>query len=117
MEENITESITCIIDYGGSSRSQVWNQTFADINNKIVYASSNSETTALGAAMCAGAGVGIYPDIASAAQSMAPKMSRFHPQRENSGFYDVFYKEVYVGLYDSISEKLAKARRLSLNIK
>lgn len=116
MQEDITEPITSIINYGGSTRSPVWNQTFADINNKVVYASSDSETTALGAAMCAGVGAGVYPDVVSAAQGMSAKMLQFHPQRENSEFYDVFYSKVYVGLYDAISEKVAKARRLALSI-
>jgi ribulose kinase len=67
--------------------------------------------------MCASVGAGVYPNIASAAQGMSTKMLIFHPQRKTSEFYDIFYSKVYVGLYDSISEKLAKTRRLALNIK
>ena len=115
MQEDVSEPITRIITYGGSTRSALWNQTFADVHNTVVHASSNPETTALGAAMCAGAGAGLYPDVAAAARGMTPETSDFHPQRGNAEFYDTFYKKIYLGLYEPVAGKLAEARRMALD--
>ena len=115
MEEDMAEPISTVITYGGSTRSEIWNQTFADIFNKHVYVSSLSETTALGAAMCAAAGVGFYPDVASAGKSMSQAMSTVEPNKNHAGFYDAFYRKVYSGIYDSLEKRIAEGRSLSIN--
>jgi sugar (pentulose or hexulose) kinase len=66
------------------------------------------------AAMCAAAGVGIYKDVTSAGEAMAPKTTAFVPVEKTASFYNSFYREVYEGLYDSIENRLSRARRLAL---
>ena len=36
MEEDMDEPIETVINYGGSARSRIWNQTFADVLNRPV---------------------------------------------------------------------------------
>ena len=72
------------------------------------------DTTALGAAMCAAAGVGLYKDATAAGKAMAPKATTFVPEEKTASFYSSFYHEVYEGLYDCIEERLSRARRLAL---
>ena len=114
MEEDMDEPIETVINYGGSARSRIWNQTFADVLNRPVRASFNPETTALGAAMCAAAGTGIYPDVASAGKAMVQRLSEITPIEDNAGFYDRFYREVYVEIYETLEAKLAKGRQLAI---
>ena len=42
------------------------------------------ETTALGAAMLAAAGSGLFPDLAQAAQAMRGALTRFDPAMEDT---------------------------------
>jgi xylulokinase len=114
MELDLTDPVTSVITYGGSTRSPLWNQTFADILNKKTYVSSQSETTAVGAAMCAAAGAGFYPDVASAGKGMAQRMTEVSPDKDHAGFYDEFYREVYEGIYDGMEKRIAKGRALSV---
>ena len=101
-----------LITYGGSN--SIWNQTLANVFNNPLDAVSIADTNALGAAMCAAAGVGIYADVTSAGKAMAPEATTYAPEEKAVAFYDALYREVYEGLYDSIEEKLSLGRRLAL---
>jgi sugar (pentulose or hexulose) kinase len=57
--ERVAELRLC----GGQARSSFWVQMQADILGIPVLVSKNEEATALGAAVCAGVGVGIFPDL------------------------------------------------------
>jgi glycerol kinase len=52
---------------GGMSRSPWFAQRLADLTNQSVARASYEETTALGAALFAGLGAGLYPDVTAAA--------------------------------------------------
>ena len=112
MAEDSSDTLMRLITYGGSN--SIWNQTLANVFNRPLDAVLITDTNALGAAMCAAAGVGIYKDVTSAGKAMAPKVTTFVPEENAASFYDSFYREVYEGLYDSIEERLSRARRLAL---
>ncbi len=59
------EKITAI---GGATRNEFWMQNKADISGCPVITLEIEETTALGAAMLAGVGFGVYKNLAKAAQ-------------------------------------------------
>ncbi len=63
---------------GGMSANDWMAQDLADILDLSVERPTDVETTALGAAMLAAVGAGIYPDLA-AAQAMRPQTLRFEP--------------------------------------
>ncbi|MDB5445259.1 MAG: glpK, partial [Phenylobacterium sp.] len=71
---------------GGMSRSGWFGQRLADLTGVGVARATYQETTALGAALFAGLGAGLYSDIESAArvrpktEDFAPRLS--HAQRE-----------------------------------
>ena len=48
---------------GGGSRSALWNGLKADVWNLPVRVAAGADATALGAALLAGAGVGLYRDL------------------------------------------------------
>ncbi|MFO6447946.1 glycerol kinase GlpK [Erythrobacter sp. NE805] len=64
---------------GGMAANDWMAQDLADILGVIVERPGFVETTALGAAMLAAAGAGLYPDLASAAQAMRGRLHRFEP--------------------------------------
>jgi glycerol kinase len=63
---------------GGMSANNWMAQDLADILDLAVERPTDVETTALGAAMLAAVGAGIYPDLAGA-QVMRPQTVRFEP--------------------------------------
>lgn len=64
---------------GGMAANDWMAQDLADMLEVTVERPGFVETTALGAAMLAAAGAGLYPDLASAAQAMRGRLTRFTP--------------------------------------
>ena len=56
---------------GGGSRSPVWPQIFADILGIPIAVAACAETGALGAAIAAGVGAGLFPDLAAGVAAMS----------------------------------------------
>jgi glycerol kinase len=69
---------------GGMAANDWMAQDLADMLGLPVERPSFIETTALGAAMLAAAGVGLYPDLASAAEKMRGKLTTFEPSMEDA---------------------------------
>jgi glycerol kinase len=64
---------------GGMSANDWMAQDLADMLGLTVERPGFVETTALGAAMLAASGAELYPDLASAAQAMRGRLSKFEP--------------------------------------
>jgi sugar (pentulose or hexulose) kinase/phosphoglycerate dehydrogenase-like enzyme/ribulose-5-phosphate 4-epimerase/fuculose-1-phosphate aldolase/putative sterol carrier protein len=77
---------------GGLTRSALWTQMVSDVMACPVSVSGNAEATALGAAICAGVGAGIFPDLLAGAQTLAIP-SREHQPGEDSAVYQSLYAE------------------------
>ncbi len=69
---------------GGMAANDWMAQDLANVLNLPVERPGFVETTALGAAMLAAAGAGLYPSLASAAQKMRGKLARFEPDMDES---------------------------------
>ena len=68
MQEEFAGQIKTVRLSGGVTKSPMWCQMFADILNKPVELTEVTETGALGAAMYAGIGLGVYKDCIDAAK-------------------------------------------------
>lgn len=68
---------------GGMSANDWMAQDLANMLDLTVERPGFVETTALGAAMLAAAGVGLHPDLASAASAMRGELSRFEPDMDD----------------------------------
>lgn len=112
MEQGSGVSITEARMYGGSARSPVWNQIFADILDIPILIPKTVETTALGAAICAAKGVGIYPSFEEAAAGMVHIEKEFVPSAKNRHLYDRLYHEVYSKFYDRVQDLVSCASRI-----
>jgi len=80
-----------ITDYravGGGSKSDAWTQVCADIMGRPFMRPKVTEAGALGAAIMAGVGSGIFPSIASGVESMVRLDRTFDPSPERQRLYD-----------------------------
>ncbi|MDR1247726.1 MAG: autoinducer-2 kinase [Treponema sp.] len=94
-----------IVFAGGASKSTLWPQIVADVLEIPVEVPVVKEATALGAALLAGKGIGLYPDIRQAARSLAKIEQRFAPNASN--------QEIYRKAYDAWQTVYASQLRLS----
>jgi autoinducer 2 (AI-2) kinase len=82
-----------IIFGGGAAKSPLWCQILSDVLGLPVKVPVVKEATALGTAILAGYGAGIYSDIAAAAESVIVWDTTYTPQKENYEVYDQLYKK------------------------
>lgn len=86
---------------GGGSSSHVWSQMFADALNETVEVTGAGETGALGAALCAGVGVGVYGSLNDATDSVVRRYRIHEPDARNSERYAEAF-ETYMNLVDAL---------------
>jgi len=99
--------------YGGSARSDIWNQTFADVFDKPLVVADTAETTALGAAISAAVGTGVWADWHPAVQAMVDIARQYEPIPEHVAIYDRFYEEAYKGLYEQLRGTFAAVAKIN----
>ena len=64
---------------GGGSRSSIWPQIFADVLGLPISVARSRETGALGAAIAAGTGAGLFTDFGDGAAAMVRADRHYHP--------------------------------------
>ncbi len=77
-----------IVFTGGAAKGRLWSQIVADVLGIAVKVPVVKESTALGAAMCAGLGVGLYASLADAASRIVRFERTIEPQAANRAAYD-----------------------------
>lgn len=100
-----------LIFAGGASKSPLWCQILADVTGKNVRVPVVKEATALGAAILAGYGVGIYDSIAQGAKQTVKFDHIYVPNQENFQIYQEMYpiwRNVYAAQLKLCDEKLTK---------
>jgi L-xylulokinase len=94
---------------GGGSRSKLWPQIFADVLGVPVTVAVSRETGALGAAIAAGTGVGLFADFTEGANAMVRVERHYRPNGALAAHYERRY-----ALYNDITEAMTPLwRRLS----
>lgn len=100
-----------IIFASGASKSPLWCQILSDVLGIPVHVPKVREATALGAAILAGTGAGIYKDIRRTAEELCHIESTYYPDSSNHDTYDKLYKtwkEVYRAQLELADRKLTK---------
>lgn len=92
---------TNVMVSGGGGKSELWRQILADIFNCKVSTNKSSEGPALGVALLAGVGTGVYKDIDEACSIAISENSVQFPKEENSLVYKRYY-EIYKKIYDDL---------------
>jgi autoinducer 2 (AI-2) kinase len=77
---------------GGMSRSSAFAQLLCEVLGREVELCAHPETTALGAALCAGVAAGVFPDVAEAGRSRRPYARTLTPTPELERAYAPFYQ-------------------------
>jgi autoinducer 2 (AI-2) kinase len=85
--------IDSVVFAGGASKGELWSQTLSDVLGVKVKVPKVTEATALGAAMSAGVGAGIYSDLKSAAKELVVWDKQYYPNLENTKEYDKIKKK------------------------
>lgn len=71
----------CVTLAGGATRSPFWCQLFADGLGCHVDVPRGEQLGALGAAICAGVGAGLWPSLGAAQRALVPRKRTFRPDR------------------------------------
>ncbi|MBM3957801.1 MAG: hypothetical protein FJ313_07105, partial [Gemmatimonadetes bacterium] len=78
---------------GGLSRSRLWAQILANVTGRPVEVAGTPQASLLGAAVCAGAAVGAWPDLVAGAKRLAKTGSLEEPSAELEGRYRGLYED------------------------
>ena len=100
-----------LIFAGGAAKSALWCQILADVTGKPVRVPVVKEATALGAAILAGCGVGIYSSVEEGARRTVKWDCRYEPQTQHAPVYEALYqtwRRVYPVQLDLCNQKLTQ---------
>ncbi|MCI8326781.1 MAG: xylulose kinase [Lachnospiraceae bacterium] len=106
LDANVPEFDTVRIT-GGIAVSDVWNQIQADIYNWNVETVEVSEATALGCAIVASVGAGLYKDFQEAVDNMVRVTKRYTPNPKNVEVYKDAY-EVWRTIFKDLHQNTNK---------
>jgi FGGY-family pentulose kinase len=87
-----------IVAGGGGAKSRLWTQIQADILGRPIHLPRDKATMALGAAIWAGLGAGVFADYGEAIRRMVHIERAVEPVSERRAVYDALYRQ-YVDLY------------------
>ncbi|MDQ0155431.1 autoinducer-2 kinase [Robertmurraya andreesenii] len=82
-----------IVFAGGASKSELWCQIVSDVLNKPLRVPVVRESTALGAAICAGVGANVYNNFDDAIAKVIQFEKTYYPIKENNAVYEELYKK------------------------
>jgi len=83
---------------GGAGRGRLWPQIMADVLGVPVHIPAVTESSALGAAICAGVGAGVYSDLLELRPGLRRRAATFEPDQAAAAAYDERYaawREIY----------------------
>ncbi len=101
--------ITQVRVSGGGAKSQLWRQILADVFNSELVTINTTEGAAYGAALLAGVGAGVWPDVDTACEAGIQITGSTRPNAEAVAQYEPIYA-LYRELYPTLK---ATAHRLS----
>ena len=100
-----------ILACGGGGSSAFWRQMMADILQCPVATTVSKEGPALGVAILAGVGAGIYSSVPEACRQMIGVNAVQEPIKAHMDAYDAYYK-VYRNLYPALKESYHQMAKL-----
>jgi autoinducer 2 (AI-2) kinase len=100
-----------VVFTGGAGRGRLWPQIMADVLGVPVHIPAVTESSALGAALCAGTAAGIYADLQELRPELRRRAATFEPQPAAVAAYDQKYatwREVYQRMLDITDDGLLR---------
>lgn len=86
---------------GGGARSSLWRQILAEVCNADLETVSTEQGAAYGAALLAGTGAGVWPDVEAACRQSVKASGLVRPSSEQADVYERLY-QTYRGLYPAL---------------
>lgn len=99
MGTDVYEMMAC----GGGGKSYIWRQMLSDMYNCSVKTVKQTEGPALGVAILAGVGCGIYESVKEACNKLILVDKSTEPIKQNTDNYMKYHK-IYDGLYENLKE-------------
>ncbi|MCL2010902.1 MAG: FGGY-family carbohydrate kinase, partial [Synergistaceae bacterium] len=96
---------------GGGGSSPLWRQMLADVYGCPVRTVQSKEGPALGAAILAGVGAGLYRSVPEACAELIQVNAPQNPIAENRKAYEPYY-QLYTSLYPALRERFAELAKL-----
>lgn len=96
-------SIDGMLACGGGGSSKLWRQMLADTYNCAVRTVASKEGPALGVAILAGVGAGLYPSVQEGCRRVIRLNAPQEPIKENVPKYEAFYR-MYTKLYPALKD-------------
>jgi FGGY-family pentulose kinase len=100
-----------IVAGGGGAKSRLWTQIQADVLGRPIHLPRDKETMALGAAIWAGLGAGVFKTYQEAISRMVHLERAVAPVPERRTAYDTLYRE-YVDLYPAVRGTMHRLAKL-----
>ncbi|MBB5226339.1 xylulokinase [Treponema ruminis] len=107
MGVKINDMLAC----GGGGTSPLWRQMLADVYGCPVKTVVSKEGPALGVAILASVGTGVYSSVQEACKQVIKTNPAQNPIAANSAEYEKFYK-MYTELYPALKESYAKLAKI-----
>ena len=98
---------------GGGGTSPLWRQMLSDVYDCPVQTVQSKEGPALGAAILAGVGAGLYPSVQEACGRLIKVNPPQEPIKENVEKYEKLYR-VYTGLYPALKDNFKQLAQLDI---
>jgi autoinducer 2 (AI-2) kinase len=98
-----------VVFTGGAGRGRLWPQIMADVLGVPVHIPAVTESSALGAAICAGTGAGLYSGLLELRPGLRRRAATFEPDPAAAAAYDERYetwREVYQRMLDMTDDGL-----------
>lgn len=97
--------------WGGAAKSPLWNQIAADIYGVPAAMTEVPDAGLVGAAICAGIGIGMFENAQEGSEAMVRVVDRYEPDSSKAAKYDeifAIYKDTYAVLVNGkIFERMA----------
>ena len=94
-------AITQVRVSGGGAKSLLWRQILADVMGAELVTVNTTEGAAYGAALLAGVGAGVWPDVDAACRRTIHVTGSTQPHQDTLSEYERWY-QVYRGLYPAL---------------
>lgn len=90
--------LNSVVFAGGGAKGQLWSQILADVTGLTVNIPVVKEATALGCAIAAGVGAGVYPSLAEAGKKLVKFERQHKPNADNHRLYQI-HKQKWIEIY------------------
>ncbi len=107
-QTGLEKPVEHVLAFDGGSQSSLWCQVIADIMQRPVWVTKETESTRLGARMLAAAAVGMHGSIKEA--TVTGIGVHYEPDEGRAAVYDWLY-DAYKEVYPSLRSPLPEAHR------